>query len=55
MIRKLTCNIYWSFLKSLIASIKTLQDVQIMDQIERSGEDIKNGRVRNARDFLKGL
>ena len=44
-----------SFLQSLIATIKTLLDMHIMDQIERSGKDIENGRIRNVRDFLKEL
>ena len=44
-----------SFLQSLIATILTIPKVQIMDQIERSGEDVKNDRVRTAREFLKEL
>ncbi len=55
MISKLTCRIPKSFLQSWIATIKTPLDMQIMDQIERSGEDLKNGRIRNVRDFLKEL
>ncbi|MHB8361461.1 MAG: hypothetical protein ACYDAO_10300 [Thermoplasmataceae archaeon] len=55
MISKLTSRIPKSFLQSLIATIKTLLDTQIMNQIERSGEDLENGRIRNVRDFLKEL
>ncbi len=55
MISKLTYSIPKSFLQSLIATIKTLIDTEIMDQIERSGEDLKNGRIRNVRDFLEEL
>ena len=55
MINKLACSIPKSFLQSLIATIKTLLDTHIMEQIERSGEDLKNGRIRNVRDFLKEL
>ncbi|EQB68169.1 MAG: hypothetical protein AMDU5_GPLC00015G0015 [Thermoplasmatales archaeon Gpl] len=55
MISKLTFRIPKSFLQSLIATIKTLLDTHIMDQIERSEEDIENCRIRNVRDFLKEL
>ncbi len=55
MISKLTYSIPKSFLQSLIATIKTLIDTEIMDQIERSGEDLENGRIRNVRDFLEEL
>ncbi len=44
-----------SFLQSLIATMQTILNVQIIDQIERSREDIKNGRVRVVRGFLKEL
>ena len=54
-ISKLAFGIPKSFLQSLIATIKTLLDMHIMDQIERSGEDIENGRIRNVRDLLKEL
>ncbi len=43
------------FLQSLIATMQTILNAQIMDQIERSGEDIKNNRIRTAREFLKEL
>ena len=55
MISKKACSIPRSFLQSWIATIKTLLDTHIMEQIERSGEDLKNGRIRNVRDFLKEL
>ena len=55
MISKLTYSIPKSFLQSLIATIKTLIDTEIMNQIERSGEDLENGRIRNVRDFLEEL
>ena len=51
MISKLTYSIPKSFLQSLIATIKTLIDTEIMNQIERSGEDLENGRIRNVRDL----
>jgi hypothetical protein len=55
MISKLTYSIPKSFLQSSIITIKTLIDTEIMDQIERSGKDLKKCRVRNVRDFLKEL
>jgi|ACXL01.1.fsa_nt_gi hypothetical protein len=54
-ISKLAFGIPKSFLQSLITTIKTLLNTHIMDQIERSGEDIENGRIRNVRDLLKEL
>ncbi len=44
-----------SDLDSLEATVETLQNEYIMDQLERSEQDIQNGRVRNAREFLKDL
>ncbi len=44
-----------SFIQSLIAAIQIIQNVQIIGQIERSGENVKNGRVRAVREFLKEL
>ena len=52
---KLVWTLLKSFLQSLIATILTIPKVQIMDQIERSREDIKNGRVMAVREFLKEL
>ena len=55
MSNKLAWNFHGTFLQSLIATIQTNRNAQIMDQIEGSREDIKNGRVRNAMKFLKEL
>ncbi|MHB1470904.1 MAG: hypothetical protein ACYCSA_08265 [Thermoplasmataceae archaeon] len=55
MISRLTWSSPKSFLQSLIVTIKTLINTEVIDQIERSGEDLKNGRIRNIRDFLEEL
>lgn len=44
-----------SYLDGLEATIETLENEQVMDQLERSGIDIKNGRVRQVREFIKEL
>ena len=44
-----------SDLDSLEATIETLENEYVLDQLERSEQDIQNGRVRNARDFLEEL
>ena len=44
-----------SDLDSLGATIETLENEYVMDQLERSEQDIQNGRVRNVREFLKEL
>ena len=44
-----------SDLDSLEATVETLENKYVMDQLERSEQDIENGRVRNARDFLEEL
>ena len=44
-----------SDLDSLEATIETLENKYVMDQLERSEHDIQKGRVRNVRDFLKEL
>ena len=44
-----------SFLQSLIATMQTILNAQIMDQIERSGEDVKNDKVRTARGISQGI
>lgn len=44
-----------SDLESLEATIETLENKYVMEQLEKSEEDIKHGRVRNAREFLKDL
>ncbi len=40
---------------SLEATIETLENEYVMDQLKRSEEDIRKGRVRDAREFLKEL
>ena len=40
---------------SLEATIETLENEYVMDQLERSEQDIQKGRVRNVREFLKEL
>ena len=42
-------------LDSLEATIETLKNEYVMDQLERSEQDIQKGRVRNVREFLKEL
>jgi PHD/YefM family antitoxin component YafN of YafNO toxin-antitoxin module len=44
-----------SDLDSLEATIETLGNEYVMDQLKRSEEDIQKGRVRDAREFLKEL
>ena len=44
-----------SDLNSLEATIETLENEYVMDQLEWSEQDIQRGRVRNGRDFLKEL
>ncbi len=44
-----------SDLDSLLATIETLENEYVMDQLERSEQDIQRGRVRNVREFLKEL
>ncbi len=44
-----------SDLDSLEATIETLENAYVMDQLERSEKDIQNGKVRNVREFLKEL
>ena len=44
-----------SDLESLEATVETLENEYIMEQIERSEIDIKKGKVRNVKDFLKDL
>ena len=44
-----------SDLDSLEATIETLENEYVMDQLKRSEEDIQKGRVRDAREFLKEL
>ena len=44
-----------SDLDSLEATIETLENEYVMDQLERSEQDIQSGKVRNVREFLKEL
>ena len=44
-----------SDLDSLEATVETLENEYVMDQLKRSEEDIQKGRVRDAREFLKEL
>jgi hypothetical protein len=42
-----------SDLDSLLATIETLENQYVMDQLRKSEDDIRKGRVRNAREFLQ--
>ena len=42
-----------SDLDSLEATIETLENEYVMDQLARSEQDIQKGRVRNVIEFLK--
>ena len=44
-----------SDLDSLKATIETLENEYVMDQLERSKQDIQKDSVRNVREFLKEL
>ncbi len=44
-----------SDLDSLEATLETLESQYVMNQLKQSEEDIQNGRVRKAREFLKSL
>jgi hypothetical protein len=44
-----------SDLDSLEATVETLENEYVMDQLERSEQDIQKGKVRNVREFLKEL
>ena len=44
-----------SDLESLEATIETLENKHVMDQLEKSEQDIQKGRVRDAREFLKEI
>jgi len=44
-----------SDLDSLEATIETLENKYVMEQLERSEQDIQKGKVRNVREFLKEL
>ena len=42
-----------SGLDSLETTIETLENEYVVDKLERNGQDIRKGRVRNVREFLK--
>lgn len=42
-----------SDLDSLEATIETLQNKEVMEQLKRSEKDIEKGRVKSAKKFLK--
>jgi len=42
-----------SYLDGLEATLETLENEYVMDQLKRSELDIRKGKVRNVRDFLK--
>ncbi len=44
-----------SDLDSIEATIETLENGYVMDQLERSEQDIQKGKVRSVREFLKEL
>ena len=44
-----------SDLDGLEDTMETLENEYVMDQLERSEQDIQKGKVRNVREFLKEL
>jgi PHD/YefM family antitoxin component YafN of YafNO toxin-antitoxin module len=42
-------------LESLEATVETLQNEYVMEQLEKSEIDIRKGRVRNIEKFIKEL
>ena len=44
-----------SYLDSLEATIETLENEYVMNQLKRSEIDIQSGKVRSIREFLKEL
>ena len=44
-----------SDLDSLEATVETLENEYVIDQLEKSEQYIQNGKVRNVREFLKEL
>jgi hypothetical protein len=42
-----------SYLDGLLDTIETLQSHSIMEQLRKSGNDLRKGRVRSAREFLQ--
>jgi hypothetical protein len=55
IISRITSTRSGKFLQSLIATIETLHDKLLMDQLNKSGKDTEHGKVRIARDFLDEL
>ena len=55
MARPKLINIAKSHLDCLVATIQTLENHYVMDQLRKSEEDIQKGRARNAREFLREL
>ena len=41
--------------ESMRATIETLSDPEVMEQLKKSHEDIKSERTKNWSDFVKGL
>ena len=44
-----------SDLESLEATIESLENKHVMDQLENSEQDLQKGKVRDVRDFLKEI
>ena len=44
-----------SYLDSLEATIETLENEYVMNQLKRSEIDVQSGKVRSAKEFLKEL
>lgn len=42
-----------SDLDSYLVTIETLENQYVMDQLRKSGDDIRKDRVRKAREFLQ--
>ena len=42
-------------LESMEATIETLENKEVMEQLEKSEQDIKAGRERNIDEFIKEL
>lgn len=44
-----------SDLESLEATLETLQNEEVMEQLKKSDKDIEEGRVRSAKELLEEL
>ena len=44
-----------SDLEGLEATVETLQNKEVMEQLEKSEQDIREGRTRNIDEFVKEL